>query len=212
MAGASAAPAPGWQAGVVVVCTFVLLFAGAPAALASNPQPDPAPQTNGGSGPSPDPAPGASSQQGSTGSSFTQQSSAAAEPPRIGSVTPSAATSASAEVPQASVSGIALVGSDSTASAGSTAKSPQPKPVPIPIKRQPRLRTYHAHPLGLPSISLLMRTVTVALARFSPLAAVASAGPSRNGLLLLGGAVALFVLAAGSASLMRMLMRMGADA
>lgn len=213
------------RSGGTLVCALVLaLVILAGAANAATPQPDPSPQPTATSSPSPDPVPGSGpSARSATATSSASSASTPPPPPVVSTSSPPAQQPAQAApaVPQASGSGVGLAAptitrrsSTPSRSADATAERQLPvKVVPVrrPAHKSKDLRIYNpvAAARAVRSAASPWRHL---FAVPQPMAAVRSLLPlsRRSGLLLLVGAIALFVLAGASASLMRMLMRTGA--
>ncbi len=213
MAGASAAPILARLGGRVALGILLSLFIGSAVARAGNHgvKPDPALQpapASSTAGPSPDPAPQAASRPSNSSSS----SSSGSRPPSQPLITTSSSAKPSPQatvIPRPTGSGITLAPTGAESSANSTAGAA----IRVPLRET---RTAHART----HVKDAARGLTVQPAQVAvpwrgrdPLdvrTAVSSllAPPSRNGMLLLSGAVAFAVLALASASLLRLLARM----
>ena len=229
---AASIPARSGGALTCTLCLALLALAG-PARAAPQPQAAPAVSS---SSPSPDAAPGAASPTPASpsGNAASSSSSSVSTPPPASTSSPVAKTAAPAEqpaapaVPQASGVGLGLAG-PSVARAPSSQQHPTTTTPGnrVPVRSVPVVRSAkiaHHRGSGQKARHLPHRTdlSAAAVTRFSepwrhfltassPVAALRSLLPlpRRSGLLLLFGAIALFVLAGASASLMRMLVRAG---
>jgi hypothetical protein len=216
MARASAASIFALPDGRVVCALCLLLFALAvPARALAAPQPQPAPSGSS-STPSPDPSPGATS-SGSANSSSSSVN-ASTDHSVVTSSAPSEQPAETADaVAQSSGGGVSLAKPVNT-----RPSTPAPRPngstasnVPVrsvPLEQAPSKQRHLARRAAVraktaaPDHSLWRHmhavwTLPASLRALLPL-------PHRSGLLLLAGALALFLLVGASASLMRVLMRM----
>lgn len=188
-------PLAGLRGGLAVAGLVLFLGFGTPAAWAagSGVSPDPAPQSapsSGPAGPSPDPSPQAATQP-STGSASSSQSAAPV-------------------VSQASSTRTAVVSPNSTERTATTTATPAVHPSSV-TRRPARVAIARVHHRAR-SIALDARRLTSPW-RLNPLYDATALGARtlpapRNGLLLLGGALALAVLALASGSLLRLLRQM----
>ncbi len=193
---------PAWPvrraAGAVAVGILLTLGLSVPAAWAAgngNPGPDPAPQAStssgSGSGPAPDPSPQPSSGHSSASASASSSQSAS---------------------PVVSASGIGIGSSSSTGTQTTPQTTPTVAPaVPAPpvVTRPARKATPRVHAQPHLTIAAGRLVSPWRLHLFPSTSADTRAiSPSRNGLLLLGTALALAVLALASGSLLRMLRQM----
>jgi hypothetical protein len=184
---------------VSVVAMVLCFLAGAPLAMAAAPAPDPAPQaTQAGSGqaPNPDPAPQAP----------TQQSTPPAAPSTSVTVLPHPSTGEVAVAPPSSSQPHATT----TTATAPVIHAAKPAHAARPAARSGRRRG-HRHvappPKRPPKPASHPRVIT-----FQPTPAPRASGSTRSGMLLLFGAGAMFVLALASASMLRLLRRMGGAA
>jgi hypothetical protein len=215
---------------VICALCLALLTLAVPTRAAAAPQPQPAPSGSS-STPSPDPSPGATTTRSANSSSSSVSASsnqtavnnsAPLEQPAQSTPAQQPAQTAT-PVAQPSGGGVSLAGptftrpsSSSPRPSGSTANSVPVRSVPL--ARASRAASKHRHLARRAAVSRstpaphptsLWRhlhavwTLPATVRALLPL-------PHRGGLLLLFGAVALFVLAGASASFMRMLTRMGA--
>jgi hypothetical protein len=201
MARASAASTVARPGGTLILGVLLLVLLGPAAARgASNGvTPDPAPQSGHGAStgsPSPDQAPQAASQP-------PQVSSSAAAPPQAAPV-----------IPRPTTSGLALA--PTTAGSQSTPTTTGTVAIRVsPVKRRAHTRTNLKHHTAT-SVTAGLSLAAVPWRGRNPLDVgnVVSSQPtssSRNGFLLLLGALALSVLAIASASLLRLLVRMDGE-
>jgi hypothetical protein len=200
-----------------VAFVIVALALALPGVAQASPKPDPTPQAapSSGGGPSPDPAPQAHSSSSNSSASPSSTSGQTVSGPSSSSGEASYPAS-SPVVVQPSISGVAVAEpstSTTHSSGGGAATGDQ-----VPLKSLALQRAAHTtkraarHHATDPRIHLQpsflrhlisLPALTVFNARLP--------APARNGLLLLLGAGALFVLAAASGSLLRIIRRLSAD-